>query len=143
MANVQKASPPALQPTIAALKAFQAALVTFGNTIQANAPAPLNTDAGTTSPMYVAWISAVNLASLLLAALTTPQTTQQVTVSGGSLYEIAARYYGDVNQAFALMYANGKCTPWLPNAVPQTIALPQKQTLMPAYGIAAAQVTPS
>jgi|SRR5580704_772328 hypothetical protein len=137
MASVQQAAPPALQPTIAALKTFQAALLAFGVT------QGLTVDSGTTSPLYIPYLKATNLASILLATLSSSQSTKTAEKQGGSLYELAAQFYQDITQAFAIMYANGFCTPWIPNAVVVNPNLPPKQTLTPSYGISGAQVTPS
>lgn len=102
----------------------------------------LNTDAGTTSAAYLSYSRIASLANLLLNTLLNGQSAKQATIQGGSFYEIAAQYYGDITQAFSIMYANGAFTPWIPNALVANVNLPPAATLMPSYGVAAAQVTP-
>lgn len=145
MATISQAAPPALQPTIAALRAFIAGL----NTLMATAgaaldnPNALDTDAGTTSAAYLTVSQALAIANITLESLLNTQTANQTTLMGGSLYDVAAMFYTDPTQAFALMYANNRFTPWLPNSVPVTVNLPPANTLLPSNGVTAATVTPS
>lgn len=128
MALVSQSSPIVIQPIIAALKKFQSSVIAWG---EQNG---LNTDAGTTSSLYVAYAQMLSLSKLLLGLYQNTQSKNTIQVRGGSLYEVAALYYKDVLQAFTLMTVNSLWSPWLPSSVPETINIPPAQTTTPATG---------
>jgi hypothetical protein len=66
-------------------------------------------------------LSSLNLISSNMNFFQHQTITQQ---QGGSLYEIAATKYGDIDQAFNLMQANGIRAPRLPGTIVSTIGLP-------------------
>ena len=49
---------------------------------------------------------------------------QTLQMQGGSLFSVAAQYYGDVSQAFNLASANGLHSPFLPSAIFSSVKIP-------------------
>lgn len=77
-----------------------------------------------TSAEYLYASQMVNSLTLIGKNISAAQSTQTVTVTGGSLYAIASKYYGDPSQAFMLMQANNLSSPQLSTQQPTIIALP-------------------
>lgn len=147
MASLAQAAPSVRQPVLTALAAVISALKTFA--IQNNVaawPPPASGAQGATSDtnssLYLQVARFQNTLQLLVANISGSQSAKNTTRIGGTLYEVAAQYYGDPTQAFALMEFDGFITPQLPNSVDSTINLPPGITAAPATGISAAQVTP-
>jgi len=51
-----------------------------------------------------------------------------VTVNGGSLFTLAAKYYGDATLWTTIARANGLTDPELPNNMPLSLVIPQTTT---------------
>ncbi|MFI4954875.1 MAG: hypothetical protein ACHP9Y_03070 [Gammaproteobacteria bacterium] len=56
-----------------------------------------------------------------------------VTMNGGSLFDVAAKYYGDAKQWTTIAKANNLVDPELPPGIPITILIPS--TSLPSTGV--------
>jgi len=61
--------------------------------------------------------------TLLRANISTPQSQRTITKQGGSLYEVAATSYGNIEKAFALLPGAGTHSPRLQSSIPTVIPL--------------------
>lgn len=95
----------ALQTAIAAVSAYQATLLTTSGLL----------------PTIIQLLSAYQLISKNVTIGTSTQTLQ---MQGGSMFRVAAQYYGDVSQAYNLVSANGFHSPFLPSALFSLVELP-------------------
>lgn len=153
MATIGQSSPSTLQPVINSLYNLQIALQQWGASMgftnqqisitQANAGVNNGpSDAYTNNALYIQWQGLNARVQLLLSNIINSQSVRQIQVRGGSLYYLAAQFYGDVNQAFGLMEFNDLPTPRLSDTLVQDIYIPQAITVQAATGVSFAQVTP-
>jgi len=109
-----------------ALTAIDAA-ITATNAYIASLPKNVNT---------ATFVESQNILSNLIvvkANFSSGQSPTSIIVYGGSLFDIAAQYYGDASLAIALMNANNLISPYIPygppdNPILTTLVLPQIQT---------------
>jgi hypothetical protein len=80
--------------------------------------------AGKVTPKFLSLSRYVNNWTVVYKNFNTVQNHQQVTMNGGSLFEVASKYYGDPSKAIAIQQQNGLASTDLPSGVLSTIVLP-------------------
>jgi hypothetical protein len=79
-----------------------------------------------TSQQYSLGTQLANVLTLIGKNIANAQTTTTITVTGGTLYHISAKYYSDATLGVqAIMAANGLSSPILSTMQPTSLVLPQ------------------
>jgi hypothetical protein len=76
-------------------------------------------------PRFLPVNSTIDSLTLLGANISAAETSASVSVTGGTMYDVAAQYCGDASKAFAIMVANGIYSPILSTTRSTLIYIPQ------------------
>jgi hypothetical protein len=82
------------------------------------------TEVSGSSKNYVLISQILSALNLIVSNVQRAQSAQTVTVQGGNLFAIAAKYFGDPSLALSLAQINGLPSLFLPNTQPTTLTLP-------------------
>jgi hypothetical protein len=76
-------------------------------------------------PRFLPVNSTIDSLTLLGANISAAETSASVSVTGGTMYDVAAQYCGDASKAYAIMVANGIYSPVLSTTRSTLIYIPQ------------------